>query len=345
GPEALHGSSSPSERLPIIEHVPVRFGADDRARIERHAARLRLQEPGLAATAAFGRGVRPGVGAGPWLHIHDTSSLRITGRSHASPLEYRAFALAGAGDIVALHVPRDTAFEAYCRDVLGFGELEVLRAATAGPNASLAMRCVRDPWVLDRLVARAEEAGGLTVHPYLGSGGVWALAGRIAARSGDPVLVAAPPPRLARRVNNKIWFTQRAEELLGPRSVPSSRETYSLAILAGAVRDLARDHDRIGIKLPIAAGGAGNVVIDTASLRELPLTVIRDRLARLLARAAWGDPFPLLVSVWESPVVLSPSVQLWIPHAVDGPPIVEGIFEQRSSGLIGRFIGAVPAEL
>src|SRR5690606_37057611 len=181
--------------------------------------------------------------------------------------------------------------------------------------------------------------------PYLGSGGVWALAGRIAARSGDPVLVAAPPPRLARRVNNKIWFTQRAEELLGPRSVPSSRETYSLAILAGAVRDLARDHDRIGIKLPIAAGGAGNVVIDTASLRELPLTVIRDRLARLLARAAWGDPFPLLVSVWESPVVLSPSVQLWIPHAVDGPPIVEGIFEQRSSGLIGRFIGAVPAEL
>ncbi len=39
------------------------------------------------------------------------------------------------------------------------------------------------------------------------------------------------------------------------------------------------------------------------------------------------------------------SAQLWIPAIGDGPPIVEGLFEQLLLGSEGTFIGSVPAEL
>ncbi len=41
----------------------------------------------------------------------------------------------------------------------------------------------------------------------------------------------------------------------------------------------------------------------------------------------------------------SPSVQLWIPAITDGPPIIEGLFEQILEGEEGSFVGSVPAEL
>ncbi len=41
----------------------------------------------------------------------------------------------------------------------------------------------------------------------------------------------------------------------------------------------------------------------------------------------------------------SPSVQLWIPAIEDGPPIVEGLFEQILEGKEGAFVGSIPAGL
>ncbi|MBE9553560.1 MAG: hypothetical protein IMF05_08870, partial [Proteobacteria bacterium] len=59
----------------------------------------------------------------------------------------------------------------------------------------------------------------------------------------------------------------------------------------------------------------------------------------------WDGGWPLLVGVWDSPAVGSPSVQTWIPEARDGPPVIEGIFEQVVEGHRGAFVGAVPADL
>ena len=61
------------------------------------------------------------------------------------------------------------------------------------------------------------------------------------------------------------------------------------------------------------------------------------------AGLGWRDRYPLLVAVWESPLVASPSVQLWIPHRTTGAPIVEGVFEQIVEE--GHFVGASSSTL
>src|SRR5690606_2755571 len=152
------------------------------------------------------------------------------------------------------------------------------------------------------------------VQPYIGCGTAWALAAAIAERAGVTVHVVAPPPGVTRRVNDKTWFAHHAAELLGERALPPTTRAHNLALLATRVRALAREYDRIAIKVPDAAGGEGNAVIDAACLRDLPLAGVREALRRLLVRLAWPRPFPLLVSVWESPVCVTPSVQLWVPH-------------------------------
>jgi hypothetical protein len=55
--------------------------------------------------------------------------------------------------------------------------------------------------------------------------------------------------------------------------------------------------------------------------------------------------FPMLVEVWEADVLTSPSVQTWIPDVHDGPPAIEGVFEQVLQGEHAAFAGAVPADL
>lgn len=57
------------------------------------------------------------------------------------------------------------------------------------------------------------------------------------------------------------------------------------------------------------------------------------------------DRYPLLISVWDCPVLVSPSVQLWVRLPEEGPPIVQGIFDQTIRGIEGEFCGAQPSEL
>lgn len=59
----------------------------------------------------------------------------------------------------------------------------------------------------------------------------------------------------------------------------------------------------------------------------------------------WSGTYPLLVGVWDAPVLDRPSVQLWVPDPVDGLPVVEGLFSQVVTGIAGTFIGAAPCEL
>ena len=75
----------------------------------------------------------------------------------------------------------------------------------------------------------------------------------------------------------------------------------------------------------------------------MPLQSLWQYLLRSLRELGWGGRYPLLVGVWESPLVASPSVQLWIPHRTIGAPVVEGIFEQIVEE--GQFVGASPSTL
>lgn len=208
----------------------------------------------------------------------------------------------------------------------------------------MAARCANDVAVFEALVELAQMAGRLNVVPYIGSGAAWVLAGRIASKSGSPVRVAAPPPRLVRRANDKLWFARRLQEVLGPHSLPPTFPAYGPAALAGRVALLARHHPFVAIKVSDSAGALGNLVIESAGLRSLDVARVRDRLLALLGPCR-SDRYPLLISVWDCPVLVSPSVQLWVPLREEGAPIVQGIFDQTIRGIEGEFCGAEPSEL
>jgi hypothetical protein len=284
---------------------------------------------------------------GPALLISDDREIALSDPQRSEIYEYRISTLAADGDMLLISGNRNTAFEQYRNDVLGLGTLDViiLPVETRNEHVPLATRCALRPDVLDTIAAKASQAGGLIILPYIGTGSVWVLAAAIAERAGTLVRVAAPPPRLARRINDKVWFARRVAEVLGPHAQPAFRSVYGPAALAWQLRRLARHADRVVIKVPDSAGSLGNISLGAAETRGRTLEDLRSYLLSVLETIGWRGRFPLLVEVWDSPVLANPSIQTWIPERREGPPILEGIYEQVVTGPEGSFVGSVPAEL
>jgi len=330
--------------LPIVAHLRPRLVASDRQRVVRLAGRILGEDPRISATDLFGPRVEAGLCDGPTLHIHDTGSASVGGLEFAR--EHRALLLAGDEDVVAMSRPPVRAFVEHCRDDLGLGGPSLLIPSLPDRPVPLALRCMNDPEVIFRLSGIAQAYDHLNVAPYIATGGVWALAGRVARESGARIHVAGPPVRLCQKVNNKIWFARQVTELLGSHALPVTTSARSWAVLAHSVRLCARQFPSVGIKLPSASGASGNFVIDSDVVRRLPsLRAVVGELRRLIRHLGWDDPFPMLVSVWEESVLVSPSVQLWIPTRGQGDPIVEGVFDQRVEPAAGKFVGCAPSLL
>lgn len=331
----------------MIAHAQPALDGAERDRLDGLAAKLLASEPALAATGAFGARVATGLGGGPALLFEDHGEIPLVGRRGDSALQYRPLLLAGDGDLVVLPVRRSPAFEAYCGDTLGLGRPDVLDLppAPSGRRFTIARSCVEAPQVLGRILGTARRHRALDVVPYIGTGSVWRLAGLIATQVDADVRVAAPPPRLTRRVNDKLWFAARVVEVLGHEALPPSYHAFGPAALAGRVAALARRCERVVIKVPDSAGSAGNLALDSAAVRTLPLAKLRMRLLGLLRHLGWRQTFPLMVGVWECPALASPSVQIWVPRRADGPPVVEGVFDQVVEGPGGEFVGAAPCGL
>jgi len=210
---------------------------------------------------------------------------------------------------------------------------------------SLTQRVLNDEELISDLAQRARQESGLNLLPYMGTGGIWALAARIATTAGQPVHVAAPPPRLTRRVNDKSWFAACVEAALGAPARPPSVAVHSLSGLVAQLAAFARSHRGVAVKLPDSASSAGNLVVDPARLKVEPLKRLYDWVAGVLHDLGWRGAFPLLVTAWEGPILASPSAQLWIPDRREGPPLVEGIFDQTVVGERAVFSGAAPSTL
>ncbi len=334
--------------IPIVEHLHVRLEPEDLDRIDRLAQALLADEPALASGAAFGSDVTAGLDDGPALLFEDHAEITLFERRGDASLQYRALLLAGEGDFVLIGGERSPVFEAYCRDTLGLGAAQVIGVAGAARGArtgSLAQRCAQDAQAFATIVDAARRHGRLTLVPYIGAGQAWTLAAKVAAQSGARVSVAAPPPRLTRRVNDKLWFAGCVQQLLGGTALPPSYHAFEPAALTGRVAALARRHARVVIKVPDSAGSAGNLVLDAERVRGLRLGGLRRRLLRLLGNLGWDAGFPLMVGVWDCAVLGSPSVQLWIPRREAGLPQVEGVFDQVVEGSGGEFVGAVPSSV
>lgn len=337
-------SSSPS--LPIVEHIAVQIDAGERRSLAKLAAKLLASEPSLRSTTeAFGERVCAGLGKGPSFLLQDLEGVALAAAPVDAHLQYRMLLLAEDGDQIAISIRRSPSFETYCREILNFGHVEVLSPAIIPPHKSLATYCRCDQQVLSKLVELARQHGHLNIKPHIGTGAVWALAGTIATQSGATVRVAAPPPRLTRRVNDKLWFIRQATAVLGERAIPPSYSAFGPAALAGCIATLVKRYNRVAIKVPNSSGSLGNLTLESSSLRRLSIRAVQERLLELLRRIGWRDTYPLLVSVWECPVVISPSVQLWVPEKEAGPPIIEGVFNQVVEEPVGEFVGVMPSTL
>lgn len=347
----VHARSLPWQcggaQLPIVpQPYPALIPAADMRRIQHLAAAELAADPLLGSLDAFGKAVTAGLTPGPSLLLEDHSGITLFATQGGnSALAYRALMLAGDGDIVAVQAPRYPDFEDYVRDVLRLGACQVMAAQGRARSSGLADECYQDPGLLHHVIKRARTAGGLNVIPYMGTGSVWRLAAAIAEGSGTRVHVAAPPPRLTRQVNDKVWFTRVASKLLGAQAVPETSAVFGMAALTGRLAALSRQHATVAVKLPSSASSSGNLVLASMDLAGLGMRELRDHVAEPLVHLGWQGEFPLLVTVWEGPLVCSPSAQLWIPPAGQGAPAVEGIFDQIVIGTICRFSGAVPSTL
>lgn len=333
--------------IPIVPWTRADIGQRERVRICHLAKRLLDAEPALNASDAFGADVRSGLSDAPRILISDQSEIPLLGNAEEAPYGYRIALLAGDGDALVLAQDRCQAFENYLENLLGISALDVIEVGTPvlHERTSLPLRCLSSPGIINHLGDRAREANGLCLVPHIITGHIWRLASTLAAQSNTHITVCGPPPRLSLRANDKLWFAARVRDVVGRSSIPATFSAYGPAALAGHVRHLAQSYERVVVKVPDSAGSAGNLPIESASLTGLSLSQLRNRLVGLLKALGWRDRYPVLIEVWDTDVVSSPSVQLWIPDSAEGLPIIEGVFEQAIAGEEGNFVGASRAQL
>lgn len=333
--------------LPVVRQVDVLLPEAEHARLSELAARIAADEPALSCVDVFGRDVVVGLDDGPALLFEDHSEINLSTAQREEVFRYRSRLLAGDGDLVLISGPRHAAFEQYCRDVVGLGDPAII-ALPPPVNlrlSSLADRFAANERAFNMILDFAREGRRINLMPYLGTGSAWKLAGQLGAATGARVQVAAPPPRLTKRVNDKLWFDQRVIEVIGKDARPPNYHAYGPAAVAGRIAQIARRSERVVVKVPDSAGSAGNIVLDSAAVRRLPLSRVRSHILTLLSARGWSLQFPLLVGVWDCEVLSSPSVQVWVPLAEQGLPVIEGLFEQLVCGAEGQFIGATAIQL
>jgi len=316
-------------------------------RIDALVADIRLSDPRIGDLSPFGADVHKGIGPGPSVLFGDTAEIPLLGQNREKRFDYRLPWLAQDGDVAVIGGPHCPAFEAYQRRWLNAPGLRYLNVDpdTAVPRRATPTICLRDPVFFDQLCAALAGQDSVTLQAYITTGTIWALAARLNQATGAEIFVAGPPPLLSRRANDKLWFGNVARRLLGTGAIPPKRAAYSASALTRHVAELAQAWDRLVIKVPDSAGSAGNFPVRSEDVRGLKPVALYRHLMRLLSVNGPVPAFPMLVEVWDANVLTSPSVQIWIPDAIDGPPLVENIFEQLLHGERATFTGAVLADL
>lgn len=317
----------------------------DKIYIRNIALKLKKADPKLDNTKNFGPLVRQGYHPGPVLFYEDHRTIALSKVTSSFHYQYRFLLLARQQDILLVENKRAPEYEKYCNDVLRLSPPETICLTMGEKHLPLARRCCENNDAMTRLADIARQNGCLNIMPYLSTGWTWALAQRIAERANVPVYVMAPSPRLSQKANDKLWFSERVVDCMGPRALPRTYYAFGPAALAIKVSRLAETHSCIVIKVPSSAGSMGNMVLDAAFIRDMALPDLKEYLLALVAFPGGHQIYPLAVSVWDSKVVTSPSLQIWIPLAETAPPIIEGVFEQALDPVTNSFIGAKPADL
>jgi hypothetical protein len=140
------------------------------------------------------------------------------------------------GDIVVSGFRPPKGYEEYNATFLGLGGVEWVLA-----NDDVAL--ARSTWNTERCFRRLVEVAvrrPMYIHPYMASRDVWELANRLSSASGESICVLGPPPDLCRLSNNKIWFYERVEELLGSAAVVKWGQGATLESISAETVRLAK---------------------------------------------------------------------------------------------------------
>ena len=150
---------------------------------------------------------------------------------------------AGDGDSAAIGRRRHPEFEADCRELLGLGDPATVVAGGASPYVLGTAPCRRSRISWRSFAAWPAAPGASALSPTLvrKAPGDWQAP--LHTQSGEPVWVAAPGPRLSRRVNDKLWFSERVTEVLGRQSPSPYLPFYGPEALARRIALLVRKHN------------------------------------------------------------------------------------------------------
>lgn len=316
--------------------------------IERTADRLR-EHPRVSPGLETWEDLRVDGDRGPIpsLLLEDFSDIPFLDDVHGIEwYQLRSRTRAGDGDVfVSTHYPIE-GYEDYNQTFLGLGNPGFLHADV--PDADplcVAGTCLDDPKVMDRLAALTDEHGGLRIHPYMGARSVWKLARALQEGTRERVEVLAPPPPAAFAANHKGLLTQAIEMIMGEGGACRGVASNDLSALARAAHDSFGSFSSVGLKIANYASSTGNRIFPGAELCRGTVEQIEARIARFASAHAWDGRVEILLTEWREDVLQSPSTQLWIPPSGDGPPRVEGVFEQILTGDNFVFQGSMPSIL
>ena len=292
----------------------------------------------------------PGApGAPPTLHIDDVSAIPfLQGIVGVEFYQLRARVRAGDGDVYAATCEDSAAYMAYNRDRLALGAPAFVFAEAVGNPACISRAC-GEGRALAELSRVAAEAGGLAIHPYMGSQPVWELARTLSAHAGVPVRVLAPHPAVTWFANDKAHVSDVAAALcsdgvLGAAPIVETRTATEPQALADHLRELSGRHRRVALKMTRCASAMGNHLFDASAIRALDAPALLAAVSGFLTAKEWQVGQPVLAVAWES-TRSSPSTQCWIPPEGAGDPYVEGVYEQLLQGDEQMFLGSIRSEL
>ncbi len=314
--------------------------------IEKHTHRIRKQYRHISSTKYFGDHVKSGDGGKTAILLSDRSEIRLLSNTGTDPLAYRMALLASSGDGIILTQEKNTSFEQYLGNILGLKDFNsICLQQSDGPTEPTAIRCYSDPGIFKEIMDIVQRENGVTLIPFISTGSVWKLAREIGKSTETTAHIAGSPPGLTAKVNDKLWFAEIISGLFGEQSLPPVRTAYTPAGLTLHVHQLAKKWDKLVIKVPDSAGSVGNFPLQSDAVRSLGARTLRDYLVEVLSARKAQDEYPLMVQVWDSDIIASPSAQMWIPSSQDGPPELEGIYDQIIVGERGTFIGATLIQL
>ncbi|MEM7135927.1 MAG: hypothetical protein AAF500_05065 [Myxococcota bacterium] len=276
----------------------------------------------------------------PTLQLDDVSGIPfLVDVAGVEEYQHRGRLRARDGDLYATVTPPAEGYETYCQETLALGAPEHLVATPSGPPIAVARACASGT-TYARLVEVARSAGGFVLHPYMGIEDVWFLAEKLAIDARVSVSVLAPPPPVTWIANDKSAFDNLVERVLGREALVETRTARTQHEIARNLEALAGRNPRVGLKRTRCASAMGNAVFSASELVDGARGVVD----AFLERTEWPEGEEVLAVVWHD-AAISPSTQLWLPPSSEGPPRLDGVYEQILAGEERVFVGSRPSTL